>query len=109
MKFLADLESRRACTGIDTSEAVSITIAVRGCIFTIAGLITLTTGRGGWISPQYRHKPWVSRFCRSADASQIVSTCIGSWPGSGVLVTQADGGMECLKMGFALQSKTAYD
>ncbi len=49
MKFPADPESRRACTGKETSEAVSLTIVVRGCILTIGSLMTLTMGREGRI------------------------------------------------------------
>lgn len=75
IKFLAAPESRRACTGMETSEAVSITIVVSGCVLAIDGLITLTMGRGGRIghammtcptAPQYKHKLWVSHLCRSA-------------------------------------------
>lgn len=38
MKFPAELESRRADTRRETSEAVSITFVVRGCILTKEGL-----------------------------------------------------------------------
>ncbi len=47
MKLPADPELRRACTGMETLEAVSITTVVSGCIFMIVGLMTLTMGRGG--------------------------------------------------------------
>ncbi len=71
MKFLADPASRRACTERETPEAVRFTIEVRGCILSIAGLMTLTMGLGGRIghiaipcpsAPQYKHKPRVSRL-----------------------------------------------
>ncbi len=87
MKFIADPESRRACTEREISMTGNCTTVVSGCIFMIVGPIILTKGRGGRIehntitcppAPQYRHSTRVSRLCRSTDESRFVSTCMGS-------------------------------
>ncbi len=94
MKLPADPESRRAWTEIQWRGVVSCTIVVSGCILTEEEETTLTTGRWGrtghvlitcpfW--PQYRHNPWVSQRRRSAEDSRVLSTCMGSYCGSGGL------------------------
>ncbi len=89
-----DPESRRAWTEIQWRGVVSCTIVVSGCTLTEEEETTHTMGHLGWTGnvritcqlwPQNRHNPWVSRCRHSAKDSRVLSTCIGSYCGSGGL------------------------